>query len=275
MSNNTNREKVNKFFNGISDVFGFIARNIKWFLLAAVLVMSVLLFRQCDNARKLKDEKARLENNLLAMNDTLENYRKDGYNVAEMRALRLKVEELTDSLKLERGKTPITIINYNTTISDTLYMPGIVVRDTVFEYPLYLDKGVVTAERCDDFGKSRRDVFVKVPYRVNKEKGTLESDECEVAINQDIWLESCLYKNKKGETFIRIKTDYPTATFNNGLGISVENGEDYDYKARKQFSLGIGVQAGYGVAFPDGRVTMSPYIGIGIGFQWSPRFLQF
>lgn len=270
-----NRNNVNNFFNWLSKAFDFVKKNFKWLLLAAVLVLSVLLFRQCDSVRSLKDEKARLENNLVAMNDTLKNYKKDGYSVAEMRALRLKVEELTDSLKMEKGKTPITIINYNTNISDTVYTPSIVIRDTFIKSPLYLDYGYITAEKCENFGKSSRDITVTIPYFVDKENGTIGSGESEITLNQDIWFETALYKNKKGETYIILKTDYPSATFNNGLGINVENGKSYDYSVRKQFALGIGLHVGYGVAFPNGRVCASPYVGVGLGLQWNPKFLQF
>lgn len=36
---------------------------------------------------------------------------------------------------------------------------------------------------------------------------------------------------------------------------------------RKPTRWGIGIQAGYGVALPDGRPQMAPYIGIGISYN--------
>lgn len=266
--------KIEKFTGSAAKSLSFAWKNMKWILLSATVVLAVLLFRQCDLTRRAKDENRRLENNLLATNDTLKNYKKNGYNVAEMRALRLRVDELADSLKMERGKTPVTIINYTASITDTFHTPAVVIKDTVREYT-HSDCGVLSAERSDTFGRSSRDVSVEIPYTVDAETGELDAGECGVRICQDIWLETSLYKNKKGETFIRLKTDYPGAEFNNGLGISVENGKDYDYYVRKQFAVGIGVHAGYGVAFPDGRIQMSPYVGVGIGLQWNPRFAQF
>lgn len=36
---------------------------------------------------------------------------------------------------------------------------------------------------------------------------------------------------------------------------------------RKPTKWGIGIQAGYGVALPDGKTQMAPYIGIGISYN--------
>lgn len=270
-----NRDKVKSFFDKVSDVFGFIGRNLKWVLAVAVLVLFMCLVRSCNLNDEAKKEKQRLENNILALNDTLKNYKKNGVTYATMRALQLRIDELADSLKLERGKTPVTIINYVTSIDDTVYLASDVVHDTAYINGLLVDRGVVVSDRSDRFGKSTRHINVRTPYRVVEGNLLTVTDSTVVLLEQDIWLESALYKDRKGYTYIQLKTDYPSVLFNNGTGILVDNGKKYEYSARKSFGLGIGFQVGYGMCFPDGRLRMSPYVGIGLGLQWNPKFLQF
>jgi len=243
-------------------------------MVAVTVILALLLFRQCSKTREYKDENRRLENNLLAVNDTLKNYKDGKYNLAEMRAMQLRIDELADSLKMERGKKPVTIIKYVAGISDTVTLPAVIIHDTTYIDKTWSDKGMIAAKETSVFGNSSREVEMCVPYKVNCNTGLLESDgDAEVTISQDIWVESVLYTDKQGYTYIRLKTDYPSCTFNNGAGILVSD-KSYDYKKRKQFSVGIGLQVGYGAALSK-PVRMSPYIGLGVSLNWNPRFLQF
>lgn len=243
-------------------------------MVAVAVILALLLFRQCSKTREYKDENKRLENNLLAVNDTLKNYKDGKYNLAEMRAMQLRIDELADSLKMERGKKPVTIIKYVAGISDTVTLPAVVIHDTTYIDNTWSDRGLIAAKESSVFGNSSREIEMSVPYKVNCNTGLLESDgDAEVTISQDIWVESVLYTDKQGYTYIRLKTDYPSCTFNNGAGILVSD-KSYDYKKRKQFGVGIGLQVGYGATLSK-PVRMSPYIGLGVSLNWNPRFLQF
>jgi len=239
------------------------------------LVLSILLFKQCDNASKYKKETFRLENNILAMNDTLKNYKdKNGLNAATMRALQLRMNELADSLKLEKGKEPITILQYVAGMHDTIWASVKVVHDTMYIEEIWSDSGILTISDTTVFGKSSRYLNVSIPYGVNCETGKLQTEgDAIIDLNQDVWIDSYIYKDKKGYTWMDLKSDYPIY-FHNGTAIAISNPKN-EYKNRKQFGLGLGLQVGYGVSFPDKSVKMSPYIGLGISLNWNPRFLQF
>lgn len=246
----------------------------KYFLITVILVLLCVLFKQCGTISRYKSEKATLENNLLALNDTLRNYKDGKYNLAEMRALQLRVDELADSLKLERGKEPITIIKYVAVVSDSVSVPVTVVHDTVFIEKDWSDAGWIAASEESRFGNSSRSIGIRVPYKVDCETGLLESNgNAEIELEQDIWVESTLYRDKKGYTYIRLMTDYPSCTFNDGAAILVTD-KSYEYNSRKQFGLGIGLQVGYGAALSN-PVRTAPYVGIGLSLNWNPRFLQF
>lgn len=269
-------ENMTQFKKFASNAIGFVKNNTTLILFVLLCVFAMLFVKSCKILNKQKEETARLENNVLALNDTLKNYKKDGKNIATMRALQLKVEELEDSLKLERGKTPVTIINYMANVDDTVYLPTTAKHDTVYIEKFVSDRGLITAERYDTFGKSKRHIYVSTPYAVNSSNGMLyAADSTEVVLNQDIWLESILYKDGNKHTYIMLSTDYPSITFNNGTGILVENGSDYDYSVRKNFGVGIGLHVGYGANVLNGSIRPAPYIGVGIGLQWNPKFLQF
>ena len=253
----------------------FLKKNIKWILVALCMLLGIILFKQCDTISKYKKEKFRLENNMLAMNDTLKNYKdKDGLNTATMRALQLRLGELADSLKLEKGKEPITILQYIAGMHDTIWASVKVVHDTMYIEEIWSDSGVLTISDSMYFGKSSRILNVSVPYGVNCETGKLQTEgEAMIDLDQDVWIDSYIYKDKKGYTWMDLKSDYPIY-FHNGTAIAISNPKD-EYKNRKQFGLGLGLQVGYGVAFPNHSVKLSPYIGLGVSLNWNPRFLQF
>lgn len=258
----------------MGNVIDFLKDYCKYLLIVIFIILIAIIAKQCESIDKYKNEKTRLENNLLAVNDTLKNYKSGKYNIAEMRALQIKIDELTDSLKIEKGKTPITIIKYVAIVSDSTEIPVTIIHDTVYIDKSWSDKGKITTEEHSNYGNSKRNIYVTIPYKVNCETGILESDgNAEITMDQSIWVESILYMDKKGYTYIRLKTDYPGCTFNNGAGILITD-RSYEYKSRKQFGLGIGIQLGYGAVLSK-PVKMAPYVGVGISLNWNPRFLQF
>lgn len=261
--------KINK-----EKLIEFVKKHWKYLALAITFILLMSCIRQCNKASEYKKEIARIENNMLAINDTLKNYKNGKYNMAEMRAMQLRIDELADSLKLERNKKPVTIIKYVATTSDSIITESVIHHDTIYVEKPWSDYGYITASDTSIFGNSNRIVNVGIPYRVNCETGFLESNgNAEIEISQNIWLESILYGDKKGQTYVQLKTDYPSVKFNDGGAILVTD-KSYDYKSRKQFGIGLGVQIGYGAALSK-PVRLLPYIGIGLSLNWNPRFLQF
>ena len=276
INKNNIKESLKKVFGNITTITKWCLDHLSFLLLVATVVLAMLLARQCERAKLYKDEKARLENNIAAMNDTLMNYKKNGYNYAQMLALQLKLNELADSLQLGNGNTPVTIMQYITSIKDTVYLAGEVVHDTVYSPMFASDKGIIMGERSDRFGKSSRNMSVFTPYYVSAADGKVYAyDSIEVILSQNIWLESTLYKGKDKKTYMQVRSDYPSTAFNSGNGILVDNGPEYELQARKRFGVGIGLQAGYGIGFNMGKPVLTPYIGVGIGLQYTPRRFQF
>lgn len=261
----------------IKKIFGFVKDHIWWFVAFAIFALIALNAHTCSRLSSEKEENQRLNNNILAMNDTLKNYKSGKYQIAEMRALQLKINELADSLKLERNKKPVTIIKYIAKVSDTIVVPVKIIHDTLYinDDVNISDAGIIYSYEHSVFGNSSRTISIETPYYVDCDDGKVYADgESIVNLEQNIWFDNVLYKDKKGYTYARLKTDYPGINFNSGTAILVSDPKT-EKASRKNFGLGLGIQVGYGVAFPNGTVKMSPYVGLGIGLQWNPKFLQF
>ena len=137
-------------------IIDFFSKNLKWILMAIIAILIFTTARNCSKYKAEKEESLRLENNLLALNDTLKNYKDGIYNLAKMRALQLRIDELADSLKLERGKAPITIIKYVTVVNDTFQAPVTIIHDTLwFDVGINIsDAGIIYSHEHTLFEKS-------------------------------------------------------------------------------------------------------------------------
>ena len=242
-------------------------------ILVAGIVLAILLGRSCSKQRELNDEISRYENNIKALNDTLKNYKDGTYQCAEMRALQLRVDELEDSLKLERGKEPITIVRYITVVADTVYADGEIIHDTTLIYGSVCDAGSLTLHSENTFGKSSRVLDATIPYKIDT-LCNMETDEGKFTINQNIWLDATVYYDKNGESFLRLKTDYPGITFNSGTAIAIA---DRPSEKKRHFGVCIGPAVGYGAVISNNGklVSGAPYIGIGASIGWCPDKLKF
>jgi hypothetical protein len=245
-------------------VLELILENAKFVLITIIMVMFMLLLRQCNSTKNAKDEIIRINNNTIALNDTIKNYKdKWGNSIGVIRGLTLKLDELSDSIEYERNKPPVTIISYITEIRDSLIFVPVVdsitmVDSTLLQRIAYVD--------TSEFNKSSRIVSFTMPVW---SKDTIRVGETKLNLSQNIWLEASISKDRKSkEVYVHLKTDYPGVIFNDTQGILIQNDKELKklaYSQRKQFGLGLQIGVGY-----SGRIM--PYIGVGV--HYSPKFLQ-
>ena len=246
-------------------IIELLIKNKDFFLLIAVIVLGILLFKQCEKTGAAKEEAVRVEQNYEALKDTLVNYKtKDGLNAASKKALRLKLSEVRDSLEFEKNKPPVTIIEYKTQI-----------KEKIVEVPVYIqsdslsDKLVISDST--KWEKSSRIINVIIPFKINN--NSLYPAKGNINLEQKIWLSASLTQDQKTkQAYVNLKSDYPGLTFNDAQGVLIENDDEgfksLKYKSRKTISLGL--QVGYGFQLNSSKPN--PYVGIGV--QYSPRFLQ-
>ena len=252
----------------LKNILGIITdpKNTRMFLLGGIVVLCILLLRQCQATDEAKGEASRIENNWKASLDTIQNYiDANGNAAAEIRALNLTLEEVEDELDFEKGKPPLTVIKTETVIKEVIVEVPVTVVDTIVGN----FNSALTFSDTATWGKSFRDVGVFVPYEVD---GTVvDFGNATIDLKQNIFLSASLTRdNKTKELFVNLSTDYPGTTFNSAEGILIDQRskafKDLQFKNRK--TLGLGLQLGVGLS--GNGVT--PYVGVGLNY--TPKFLQ-
>lgn len=239
------------------------------------LILCLLLIKQCNTNNGLRNEIIRQHNNILAITDSLNQYKDElGRTVAEKHAFQLTQEELRDSVGLLKKKNTdyISYIKTHIGTNDTIYEKTYIdrtLRDTV-----YLDNGVITMTKNDTFGKSSRKVSLMIPYYVDS---LLHTGNANIELEQNIFVESWLEKNTKtGESMVYLRSDYPNMTFNSGMGIIATTTPNYDRSMRKTKGIGINVGPQLGISYDlvNKRIVPTVGVGVGIGFNITPKRLQ-
>lgn len=241
-------------------------KNTRMFLLGGIVVLCILLLRQCEATEEAKGEANKIQNNWKASLDTIDNYiDKNGNAAAEIRALNLSLAEIEGELLFEKGKPPITVIKTETVIKEVIVEVPVTVIDTIIGN----FNSALTFSDTASWGKSFRKVGVFVPYETGD--SAINFGNATIDLNQNIFLSALLIRdNKTKELFVNLSTDYPGTTFNSAEGILIDQKgkafKDLQYQNRK--TLGLGLQLGVGLT-KDG---VSPYVGVGLNY--TPKFLQ-
>jgi phage anti-repressor protein len=246
--------------------FLFNPKNGRLLTMIVLVVLALLLFRQCEQTRKAEWETTRISNNLKASQDTIRNYvDKNGNSAAEIRALTLTLDEAKEMVEFEKNRPPVTVIKYETKIVEKLVESPVASIDTVIGN--FNSAAVIASEAS--WGKSSRKIKTTVPYSFTDGKATF--GDATIDLEQNIFLTASILRDKKTkEVFVNLSTDYPGTKFNSAQGIMIDQTSSgfRDLQRQSRKSLGLGLQLGMG--FTGNGI--SPYVGIGLNY--TPKFLQ-
>jgi hypothetical protein len=246
--------------------FLFNPKNGRLLTMIVLVVLALLLFRQCEQTRKAEWETTRISNNLKASQDTIRNYvDKNGNSAAEIRALTLTLDEAKEMVEFEKNRPPVTVIKYETKIVEKLVEIPVASIDTVIGN--FNSAAVIASEAS--WGKSSRKIKTTVPYSFTDGKATF--GDATIDLEQNIFLTASILRDKKTkEVFVNLSTDYPGTKFNSAQGIMIDQTSSgfRDLQRQSRKSLGLGLQLGMG--FTGNGI--SPYVGIGLNY--TPKFLQ-
>jgi len=267
----------------LNEIVGFLAnvftkRNSGLLLIIITVILIFSLLKQCENTNSARQEIKRLENNKIAAQDTIRQYKdKWGNTVGEIRGLTLTLNELkkeNNELEIKNTRLPITIVEYKTVVVEKIIEIPVYIKDTIVKEVIKgdtvtFDSSAVFAVN-DTFGRSSRYIDVSLPFKIDT---SILFGTATINLKQNIWLSASIYKDKKTkEVFVELKTDYPDITFNNTKGILINKKSKqfrkFNFQNRKSF--GIGIHLGYG--YSPLNNTFLPYVGIGV--HYSPKFLQ-
>ena len=246
--------------------FLFNPKNGRLLTMIVLVVLSILLFRQCEQTRKAEWETTRISNNWKASQDTIRNYKdKNGNSAAEIRALTLTLDEAKKEIQFEKSRPPVTVIKYETKIVEKLVEIQVATVDTIIGN--FNSAAIIASEAS--WGKSSRKIKTTVPYSFTDGKATF--GDATIDLEQNIFLTASILRDKKTkEVFVNLSTDYPGTRFNSAQGIMIDQSSsgfrDLQFQSRK--SLGLGLQLGVGIT----GAGVSPYVGVGLNY--TPKFLQ-
>ena len=261
----------------------FLKRN---YLVIAVVILVLLLLRQCNANNALKKEAKREHNNYLAAQDSVRFIsNKLGNAVYEKSAFELKMSELSDEnkdlikkLDLSRNKTPEVVIETVTEYVDVFRdVPTKVEKDSSGQ------KLVTFVHNPELPGKNFLKISGQVPYDIRLDRNpkdptlvsaTLLPGSAQVEIEQKISIVSGIYRDPKSKRLMtRVSTDYPGITFSDINSFEItDTPENRKALMGERRRFGLGVNAGFGYVVGAGGISPGAYVGIGLHF--SPRFLQ-
>ena len=256
----------------LKNILGILTdpKNTRMFLLGGIVVLSILLFRQCEQTNLAKNEVTRISNNWKASLDTIQNYvDENGNAVAQIRALNTSLQEVKGELKFEKGKPPVTVIKTETEIKEVIVEVPVIILDTVFHTVIGDFNSALSFSDKKEWGRSSRTIDAIVPYKTTGNNITFGN--ANVGLQQNIFLTASLTRdNETKELFVNLLTDYPGTTFNNAEGILINKKSSefkgLQYENRK--TIGLGLQLGVGLS----GTQLSSYVGIGLSY--TPKFLQ-
>jgi len=261
----------------------FLKRN---YLVIAVVILILLLLRQCNANNALEKEAKREHNNYLAAQDSVRFVsNKLGNAVYEKSAFELKMSELSDEnkdlikkLDLSRNKTPEVVIETVTEYVDVFRdVPTKVEKDSSGQ------KLVTFIHNPELPGKNFLKISGQVPYDIRLDRNpndptlvsaTLLPGSAQVEIEQKIAIVSGIYRDPKSKRLMtRVSTDYPGITFSDINSFEItDTPENRKALMGERRRFGLGVNAGFGYVVGAGGISPGVYVGIGLHF--SPKFLQ-
>lgn len=268
----------------------------KDYLLAILVALSILLGiflrYEMNKNTDLAREKAKVENNLRASEDSILTYiNMYGQVVSEKGAYEYTLKELKDSnkdlykkwldLKNKPPKT-VTEIEYVIVESYKDYPNVIKNNDTTGSIVLTIDTVY------DEF--NNRTISVNVPWSIeyysegkritlsqSNSIAKLKTGLSSIDLKQTISIKSAvIYDENEGRWKTVFTSDYPGLTLNQ-LG-SVYVSDEYlpnDVKMSMRRQYGIGVHLGAGIGYNPFVGPIFPSFHLGVGLNYTPKKLQF
>lgn len=248
----------------------------KAFLLIALVLVFLLLIRQCGVTEEAEKNAQREFRNYLASQDSVTHLKsKYGNILVEKSAYELKYSELSEDhkelikrLELERKKKPEVIIETEIVYRDTNII--VVASDRhvgdssfiSFSYNPILP------------GTNRFSIKGDIPYTFTSDS-TILPGKAVLAIDQKIDLVTGLYRDPETQQLkIRASTTFPGITFSQIESIDIiDSPSDQDDQMNSRKPFGLGVSLGYGIVFNQQGYYPGPFLGLGLSY--SPKWAQF
>jgi hypothetical protein len=248
----------------------------KAFLLIALILVFLLLIRQCGVTEEAERKAEREFRNYLASQDSVTHLKsKYGNVLAQKSAYELRYNELSDDhrdlikrLELEKNKKPEVIIETEIVYRDTnifVIASNRHVGDSsfiTFSYNPVLP------------GTNRLLISGDIPYTFTSDS-TILPGRAILTLDQKIDLVTGLYRDPEtNQLKIRASTTFPGITFSQIESIDIiDSPSDKEQSINSRKPFGFGVSLGYGIVFNQNGYYPGPFLGLGLSY--SPKWAQF
>jgi len=253
--------------------------NSRIFPYILIGILSLFYLRGCNNIAKERIESDRRLGNYLALKDSVRIITSEKNTLLveksafEKTQAELKREnrDLYNELQFERSKPPKVIIRTVIKYRDTI----IVAPSNVFNINDSTGK-LIFDYNPELPGANAFRLIGGVPYSLDC-SDTLNPvvfGEYKLDITQKIDIKTGLFRDPKSKrTFIRLYTEYPNLSFEDIQAIDITDSDSKEALKANRKEFGLGLNVGYGMAFSKDGYSTGPYIGLGLNY--SPKFLQF
>ena len=250
-----------------------------------ILVLIIIMMGQCSRFSGLKSERdaletkvERVENNVLAANDSVNIYKnKQDYYISQISGFEKTRQELLDE-KDQSYKNYVGVLDLNKKLKgvNNLLKTQITTKDSIINAIVDVTNngnGTSTINLSDDknFGDNNWRKF-KGSVLVKKQGEEISALGSNFVYEQNIMLYSSL-ETIGGRKKIKIATKYPGINFNTIENISVIEDELNKVSENKKMKFGVSMGVMYGATVIGNQVYLAPMIGI--GFTITPKWLQF
>lgn len=240
--------------------------------LIIITILSIITVFQCSKSSNLGIENTRLNNNISAILDTLHTYLdENGRIISEKQILQLKQEELLSEIDVLKKKNR-EILTYNKTVihtTDTITVPTYITQENNSK------NGTIRIFQTDTFVKSSRTFDGTINFNISND--SLTTSNLNLNLSQNIFVESIIEKDKKGNTYVRLFSDYPNLSFNGSDAVLVSNAKSYENSIKKSKGVGFAIGPSVGLSYDFINHKIVPTVGFNITFGWTytPKFLQY
>jgi hypothetical protein len=278
-------KKISKILDSVYKIV-----SNKLILIGIIVLLIFLSIRQCEKAGSLQAEARREHNNYLASQDSVRTIKKEkDHLIVEKSAMELKVSELSDEQKKLITKLGLKDNGKSTTPSVVTEIQ-IVYVDRFINVPTKVEKdkdgkeSITFTHSPKMKGNNSLTISGKIPYTLDITKSPdvadlvftkLNTGAAELDIKQNIEIITGIYRDPKTKRLMtRVSTEYPGIDFkdvNSFTILDTKENRDALKSARKPYGIGVN----FGIGLAANQKGIGPGIYLGIGLQYSPKFLQF
>lgn len=277
-------KKVSEILESTSKIF-----SNRLVLIGIIILLIFLSIRQCERANGAEADSKRQHNNYLAMKDSVRVIKKEkDLLVVEKSAMEMKVSELSEEqkglikklgLKSNGKKETPTVI----TDVQIVYVDRFINVPTKVEKDKDGKESITFTHSPQMKGNNSLTISGKIPYTFDVIKSDKEDlvftklnpGKAELDIKQNIEITTGIYRDPETKRLMtRVATEYPGIEFkdvNSFTILDTKENRDALKAARKPYGIGVN----FGIGLAANQKGIGPGIYLGLGIQYSPKFLQF